>query len=121
MNNKMKADNDNTASVMRKAYLINVNDCTVAAISDLICHPDSFNFEAAASVMAVANKYASQIGVQSPMDIDIAIGSWVASSGFDESSTRQAKIISQSYRDMWNNGNAICVFTNGTKMFGLSE
>lgn len=116
INNNMKDKALNVASIMRKAYIVNINDCTITAISDLMCHPDSYSFEAAASIMAVANKYTFQNGVQSPINIDMAIGVWVASNGFDESSARQAKVMSESYRKMWDNGMAICVFDNNVKI-----
>lgn len=116
INSNMKEKNLNVMSIMRKAYIVNINDCTIMAISDLMCHPDSFNFEAAASIMAVANKYAFQNGVQSPKSIDMAIGVWVASNEFDESSAKQAKIMSESYRKMWGSGMAICVFDNNVKI-----
>lgn len=114
--NNRKDNGLNILSVIRKAYLVDINNLSVSSISDLVCHPSSCNFESAATIMAIANKYAFQGGVQSPTSINTAIGVWVANSGFDESSTRQAREMSESYKKMWDSGMIICVLDNNVKM-----
>lgn len=113
--NNRKDNGLNILSVIRKAYLVDINNLSVSSTSDLVCHP-SCNFESAAIIMAIANKYAFQGGVQSPTSINTAIDVWVANCGFDESSARQAREMSESYKKMWDSGMIICVFDNNVKM-----